>query len=117
MKDLTFENGDLLASWVEVNSVISNSVKRRLGTHPVVYARAVKTSGGTELVDTNFGSNLRQYLSYPDSEFGNVDFVDVVEESLSSDPDITVNSVEVSGTNIKVLFKSFSADSEILTTI
>lgn len=117
MKDLTFENGDLLTDWIEGNKVISNSVKRRLGTPPAVYARAVKTLEGTKLLDTNFGSSLRQYLSYPNSEFNNVDFTEVVEDSLSLDPDIIVNSVEVSGTNIKVLFKSLSADSEILTTI
>lgn len=117
MKDLTFENGDLLPDWIEGNKVISNSVKRRLGTHPLVYARAVKSSEGTKVLDTSYGCTIRQYLSYPDSEFSNVDFVGVVEESLATDPDITVRSVEVSGTNIKVLFTSFSADTEILTTI
>lgn len=117
MKDLTFENGDLLTNWVESNTAVSNSVKRRVGTHPLTYARAVKTSEGTELVDTNFGSNLRQYLSYPDSEFGNIDFADVVSESLSPDADITVKSVEVDGTNIRITFKSLSASDEILTII
>jgi hypothetical protein len=117
MKDLTFENGDLLTTWVEGNTAISNSVKRRLATHPVTYSRAVKVSEGTKLLDTNFGSNLRQYLSYPDSEFGTIDFAEIVLESLSSDADINLRSVEVDGTNIKIIFKSLSADREILTTI
>jgi hypothetical protein len=116
MKDLTFENGDLLADWIEGNNVISISVKRRLGTLPLTYARAIKTSEGTKVIDTTFGSNLRQYLSYPDRELNNIDFADVVEESLSSDPDITVKSVEVAGNNIKVLFKSSTANNETLAT-
>lgn len=118
MKDLTFnEEGDLNLQWVEGSQVLSNSVKRRLATNPVSYARIVRTLTGTQEVGTTFGSTLNQYIAQPENDLNQAEINEIVAGSLAEDSRVTLKTVSLQGTKIQVVFTPSNSQDILIASI
>lgn len=118
MKDLNFnDEGDLDLQWVEGSQVLLNSVKRRLATNPVSYARIVRTLTGTQEIGTTFGSTLNQYIAQPENDLNQSDINDIVAGSLAEDSRVTLKTVNVQGTKIQVVFTLSNSQDTLVASI
>jgi hypothetical protein len=104
MIDLSFEQGDLVLEWRRPPRIYHDYIRRRLSITPIGFARLVYEKGQAIVKDLDYGSDLSNYLSFPEGTDLDADLEAETIKSLRGEK-LEVIAIDASDSSITVVFK------------